>query len=88
MSTRHVLRGLYVQTILLLNAHPLMELLTPKSTVQTATTEPEEISLNIVLWSTQALFESRSALPEKTFERILDSGKKVLRQTQTDANVR
>ena len=64
-------------------------MLTSRSlTEQKATTEAEEVSLNIVLWSTQALFESRSALPEKTFEKILESGKKVLRQTQNDANVR
>ena len=55
---------------------------------QTVKAEPEEVSLNIVLWATQALFESRSALPEKTFEKVLESGKKVLRQTQNDANVR
>ena len=50
--------------------------------------EPEEVSLNIVLWSTQALFESRTALPEKTFETVLDTGKKLLRKTQDDSQVR
>ena len=50
--------------------------------------EPEEVSLNIVLWSTQALFESRTALPEKTFEKVLDTGKKILRKTQDDSKIR
>ena len=50
--------------------------------------EPEEVSLKIVLWSTQALFESRTALPEKTFEKILDTGKTILRKTQDDSKVR
>ena len=50
--------------------------------------DPDEVTLKIVLWSTQALFESRNALPERTFEQVFESGKKLLRRTQSDASVR
>ena len=55
---------------------------------QTAKLDPNEVILILVLAATQALFESRTALPERTFELVLEFGKKTLKRTQTNANTR
>lgn len=55
---------------------------------QTAKLDPNEAILILVLAATQALFESRTALPERTFELVLEFGKKTLKRTQTNANTR
>lgn len=48
----------------------------------------EEVGLKLVLWSTQALFENRNTLPEKTFEKVMGSAKKILESTRKNASVR
>ena len=55
---------------------------------QMAKLDPNEAILILVLAATQALFESRTTLPERTFEKVLESGKKTLKRTQTNANTR
>ena len=50
--------------------------------------DPNEGILILVLAATQALFESRTSLPDKTFETVLEYGKKTLKRTQTNANTR
>lgn len=48
----------------------------------------EEVGLKVVLWTTQALFENRNTLPEKTFEKAMCSAKKILASTLKYAWVR
>lgn len=48
----------------------------------------EEVGLKVILWTTQALFENRSTLPEKTFEKTMSSAKKILASTLKYAWVR
>lgn len=48
----------------------------------------EEIGLKVILWTTQALFENRNTLPEKTFEKAMSSAKKILASTLKYAWVR
>lgn len=55
---------------------------------QKAKLEPDEITLTVVLCSTQALFECRTTLPERTYEKALESGKKLLKRTQSKPEVR
>lgn len=55
---------------------------------QKAKLGPDEVILSVVLFSTQALFECRTTLPERTFENMFQSGKKLLKRTQIKPNVR
>ena len=49
---------------------------------------PEEISLQVILWTFQAMFENRNAVPERTYEKALGSGKKILMTTEKHRWVR
>ena len=55
---------------------------------QKASLDANEGILILVLAATQALFECRTALPERSFELILEYGKKTLKRTQTIAKTR
>lgn len=48
----------------------------------------EEVGLKVILWTTQALFENRNTLPEKTFEKAMSSAKNILASTLKYAWVR
>lgn len=50
--------------------------------------EAEQVGLKVCLMSTQALFENRQSLPERTFEKVMDTAKKILGRSQRDAGVR
>ena len=50
--------------------------------------EAEQVGLKVCLMATQSLFEDRGSLPERTFEKVMDSTKKILGRTQRDAGVR
>lgn len=50
--------------------------------------EAEEVALKLVLMCTQTLFEERGALPEKTFDKVMDSGKKILGRSTRAPEVR
>ena len=50
--------------------------------------EAEQLGLKICLMCTQSLFENRQSLPERTFEKVMDTTKKVLGRSQRDAGVR
>ncbi len=50
--------------------------------------EAEQVGLKVCLMSTQALFENRQSLPERTFEKVMDTTKKILGRSQRDAGVR
>ena len=51
-------------------------------------TEAEELGLKICLVCTQSMFENRQTLPERTFDKVMDTTKKVLGRSQRDAGVR
>lgn len=50
--------------------------------------EAEQVGLKVCLMSTQSLFENRQSLPERTFEKVMDTTKKILGRSQRDAGVR
>lgn len=50
--------------------------------------EAEQLGLKICLMCTQSLFENRQSLPERTFDKVMDTTKKVLGRSQRDAAVR
>ena len=59
-----------------------------KKKVPPAKMEPEEMLLRVVLMCTQSLYECRETLPEKSFDDILEQGKKVLVRCQRDTELR
>ena len=50
--------------------------------------EAEQLGLKVCLMSTQALFENRNSLPERTFAKVMDTTKKILGRTQRAQEVR
>ena len=50
--------------------------------------EAEEVGLKTVLMCTQSLFENRTSLPDRVFDKLMETGKKVLVRSQRDASVR
>ncbi len=50
--------------------------------------EAEQVGLKVCLMSTQALFENRQSLPERTFDKVMDTTKKILGRSQRHADVR
>ena len=59
-----------------------------KSQELEAEIEPEELLLKIVLIITQALFDCRETLPERTYENALENGKRMLVRSQRDTATR
>ena len=51
-------------------------------------TEAEQLGLKVCLVCTQSMFENRQTLPERTFDKVMDTTKKVLGRSQRDAGVR
>ena len=51
-------------------------------------TEAEQLGLKVCLTCTQSLFENRQTLPERTFDKVMDTTKKILGRSQRDPSVR
>ena len=54
----------------------------------TAKLDANEGILILVIATTRALFECRTTLPERSYQLVLEVGKRTIKRTQTYANTR